>query len=235
MRPLHEVLLEAAARPSVSHTSRRGVFALAAAAPIAFGLESVLAQTGAEQQNRGRRNRGGRRKGDIAVLNYALTLEHLEYAFYRDALEGPNAFTENAFNAFDDRDPQLFARLQEIKQHEGAHVDALIATIQQLGGKPVEELCYDFGYSTVPQFLAVAQALENTGVSAYDGAIADIKSPRLQTTGATIATVEARHAAYLNFINGENPFPDAFDTPLDKADVLDIAGQFITGDQPCND
>ena len=107
------------------------------------------------------------------------------------------------------------------------HVDTLIDVIDSLGGDPVEELCYDFGYDTVAEFLGVAQALENTGVSAYDGAIADIRSGDLQTAGATIATVEARHASYLNFINGDNPFPAAFDTPLDMDEVLDIAGQFI--------
>ena len=53
----------------------------------------------------------------------------------------------------------------------------------------------------------MAEFLENTGVSAYDGAIAYIKAAKLQTAGATIATVEARHASYLNLINGDLPFP----------------------------
>jgi len=51
-------------------------------------------------------------------------------------------------------------------------------------------------------------------VSAYDGAIAYVDSPALQTAGATIATVEARHASYLNLVNDDIPFPDAFDTPV---------------------
>ncbi len=240
MRPLHEVLIEAASRKGVSQSTRRSALALAAAAPAAFGLNSVLAQVDAERngkgkgkgkgKNRGRRNHGGSRQGDIRILNFALTLEHLEYAFYRDALA--NDFTRKSFGGF--LDPNLYDRLLNLRDHEDTHVDALTATIQDLGGEPVEELCYDFGYTTVTQFLGVAQALENTGVSAYVGAIADIKSPSLQTTGATIATVEARHASYLNLINRVNPFPDAFDEPLDMDEVLAIAGQFIVGEMPCN-
>jgi hypothetical protein len=34
------------------------------------------------------------------------------------------------------------------------------------------------------------------------------------TAGATIATVEARHAAYLNLLNKDIPFPEAFDEPV---------------------
>jgi hypothetical protein len=248
MRPLHEVLIEAASRQGVSGTSRRGVLALVAAAPAALGLNAALAQVDAEwgndrnrhrnhhhnrnhnhnkNKNKGKHNGSDNgKKGDIAVLNYALTLEHLEFAFYRDAL-AQGGFVASDFDAFDTKDPDLFARLQDIRDHEGDHVDALIQLIQSLGGDPVAELCYDFGYSNAGQFIDVAQSLENVGVTAYDGAIADIKSGDLQTAGATIATVEARHASYLNFINGDNPFPSSFDTARSMQEVLDIASQFI--------
>ncbi len=251
MRSLHEVLIEAASRPGVSQASRRSVFALAAAAPLAFGLDAALGQGANGQQRNGnqkrknekrknekrrnekRRNKNRRDKcpgtgkntqADIAILNFALTLEHLEYAFYREAL-GSSGFTKKDFKGY--LDPNLYARLLDIRDHEATHVDALIATILGLGGDPVEELCYDFGYDTAREFLGVAQALENTGVSAYAGAIAGITDPDLQTTGATIATVEARHAGYLNLINRTNPFPAAFDTPLTMDEVLAIAGPFI--------
>ena len=223
MRSFHDVFIEAADRPGVSATSRRSVFALAAAAPLALGLEAALGKGNASKKRKKQnRNQGG--QGDIAILNYALTLEHLEYAFYRDAL-GTNGFTASDFRGY--VDPNLHARLLDIRNHEKTHVDALTTTIQGLGGDPVEELRYNFGYTSPESFLKVAQALENTGVSAYDGAIAGITSPELQTTGATIATVEARHASYLNLINGTNPFPAAFDTPLTMDEVLAIAGPFI--------
>ena len=82
--------------------------------------------------------------------------------------------------------------------------------IRDLGGRPVPESTYNFNetaFTSIGKFVAVARFLENTGVTAYDGAIAHIKAATLQTAGATIATVEARHASYLNLINGDVPFP----------------------------
>ena len=63
-----------------------------------------------------------------------------------------------------------------------------------------------------------AQVLENTGVKAYDGAIAHIESAALLTAGATIATVEARHASYLNLINAMSRSPGAFDNAWGTAE-----------------
>lgn len=169
--------------------------------------------------------------GDIAVLNYALTLEHLEARFYVQGLQRFGAGDFRNGKHVSRLGPETVGRIHElltvIRDHEVEHVRVLQNVITSLGGTPVGPCTYDFGYRNVDQFLAVAQALENTGVMAYDGAIADITSPALQTAGATIATVEARHAAYLNLINGASPFPDAFDTPKTMAEILAIASQFI--------
>ena len=158
---------------------------------------------------------------DVDVLNYALTLEHLEYAFYRDGLMkfGEGEF-ENA-RVFDGLGRYLRRRAHEnfvrIRNHEKTHVDTLISVITSLGGEPVPEATYNFretAFTSVAKFVSVAQFLENTGVSAYDGAIAHIEAAKLLTAGATIATVEARHASYLNLLNRDVPFPDAFDEPV---------------------
>lgn len=155
---------------------------------------------------------------DLDVLNYALTLEHLEYAFYRDGLMG---FSANTFEA------GVYDNLVLVRDHEGAHVDALVTTINQLGGTPVQEATYDFGYQNADGFLSVAAALENTGVSAYDGAASAIQNVDLLNAAGTIVAVEARHASYLNLVTGMDPFPAAFETPLSREEVLDIAGPFI--------
>jgi rubrerythrin len=163
---------------------------------------------------------------DLEVLNYALTLEHLEYAFYRDGLE---RFSARDFNRAGFRKP-AYGRLKTIREHERIHVETLTDVIRDLGGDPVGEApCYAFAtaFGSVEAFLATAQLLENTGVSAYDGAIALIDSPELQTAGATIATVEARHAAYLNDLNGDSPFPEAFDEPKTPEEVLAAAAPFF--------
>lgn len=168
---------------------------------------------------------------DIEVLNFALTLEHLEYAFYRDALEEfetKDIRSAKTLRGFGNRVVgDVRSNLEVVRDHEETHVDALSSIITDLGGDPVEEACYDFGYNNFSEFLGIAAVLENTGVSAYDGAISLIEAEDLLTAGATIATVEARHAAYLNLLNGDSPFPDAFDTPLSPSEVLDAAGGFI--------
>jgi rubrerythrin len=168
---------------------------------------------------------------DVDVLNFALTLEHLEYAFYRDGLE---RFDREEFMDADSL--QRFSapvrqdvrpNLADIRDHEKTHVDTLTSVIDDLGGDPVEEACYDFGVDDVDEFLSIAAVLENTGVSAYDGAISLIERANLLTAGATIATVEARHASYLNFLTDADPFPSAFDEAKSKEEVLEAAGGFI--------
>jgi rubrerythrin len=205
-----------------------GALAAAGGMPALFGLDAAAKKDDKKGKGKGKskgNNRGG--TGDTKILNYALTLEHLEYAFYRDGL---------ALFGAGDFDAGVFANLQVIRDHEDTHVDALSATIDQRGGNPVAEGCYDFGFDDPgfgpDDFLGIAQALENTGVMAYTGVLAKIMNPGLQTTGATIATVEARHASYLNFLNGDNPFPDAFDMPKSMEEILQIAGQFIVACAP---
>jgi hypothetical protein len=69
--------------------------------------------------------------------------------------------------------------------------------------------------------------LENTGVAAYAGAAPFVESPDLLGVALSIHSVEARHAALLNDINGESFFPDAFDSSLSQQEVLDAVGPFI--------
>src|SRR4051812_31973837 len=130
---------------------------------------------------------------DLDVLNYALTLEHLEYAFYRD---GVGLFTFGV----DGRGESIDTNFAAIRDHEGAHVETLTGVITDLGGTPVEEATYNFGdaYTDPKAFMMTAAALENTGVSAYDGAAQFITDPDLLTAAGSIVAVEARHASYLN-------------------------------------
>jgi rubrerythrin len=157
---------------------------------------------------------------DVDVLNYALTLEHLEYAFYRD---GIGQFTFGADPFGNDIDANMAA----IRDHEAGHVETLTGVITELGGEPVAEATYDFGYTDAASFLTIAQGLENAGVSAYDGAAASFQSPDLLTAAGSIVAVEARHASYLNLINGALPFPLAFETTATPNEVLEAVAGFI--------
>lgn len=159
-------------------------------------------------------------ESDVDVLNYALTLEHLEAAFYEHAADydlGMDGFG-NDINEW----------IAVIGQHEADHVLMLTQVVSDLGGMPVERAEYDFGVTDAASFLEVAMVLENVGVAAYDGAGQFIQNPELLTAAGSIVAVEARHAAYLNLLNLELPFPAAFETPMTPDEVLEAAGGFIT-------
>ena len=201
---------------------------LAAGAPL-----SVFAEE--NEPDWGRRGNRGRRDADCDVLNYALTLEHLEANFYIQAVE---AFTEEDMEkyiwsmefgsavAF-----EVYERVVNVRNHEVTHVETLIDVLESLGCEPVPPCVYDFSaaLADLPTFFATAQVLEDTGVKAYDGAIDLIESRSLQTAAATIATVEARHASYFRLLNQLNPFPAAFDEAVDPAAIIEavLATGFI--------
>lgn len=160
----------------------------------------------------------------VDVLNYALTLEHIEAAFYRDGLAtiGREGITEWGFQ------DSVFDNLVLIGEHEAEHVVVLSQVITDLGGEPVEEAVYDFGYDDAVGFLQVALALEDTGVAAYQGAAQYlIDNDELLTAALTIHGVEARHASYIALLNSAVPFPDAYNPTLTPEEVLDIATPFI--------
>jgi hypothetical protein len=162
--------------------------------------------------------------GPVDVLNYALTLEHLEHAFYRDALAG---FTVDDFTAAG-FEPLVVESLGIIQSDEMAHVETLTAVVTQLGGEPVAEGEYDFGYTDVASFIQTAAAIEGVGVSAYQGAAGSlIEEDDLLTAALTIHGNEARHSAYLNGLAGTSPFPDAVNPTLTPDEVIETVTPFL--------
>ncbi|HEX5610164.1 MAG TPA: ferritin-like domain-containing protein [Solirubrobacterales bacterium] len=153
--------------------------------------------------------------GDVDIVNFALTLEYLEAAFYEEAKKRAGAKGD------------LKSLIDLIASDEKQHVEALAATVKQLGGKPVAEPKFDFPYSDTAGFLKLAQTFEDTGVSAYNGAGPAIKSKEVLGAAGSIVQVEARHAAAIRLQNGEEPSPNAFDPALDEAQVLKAVEPFI--------
>ncbi|MCJ1410679.1 hypothetical protein MMC19_004765 [Ptychographa xylographoides] len=160
---------------------------------------------------------------DAVILNYALTLEHLEDKFYREGLAN---YTEADFAAAG-FDSTFYANLKEISADEMTHVAFLTAGLTAAGAVPVAECVYDFGVSDPKSFVALASVLEGVGVSAYLGAAADIMSAAYLTDAASILTVESRHSSYIRASLAESPFPAPFDTPLDFDEVYTLAAPFI--------
>ena len=236
--PQHEGASEAHQRLSSRRTFLSGSAKLLGGGALALGLGAAPAfakgNNDDDEDNKqgGKRNNNGSSVSDVDILNYALVLERLEYEFYRRYLNRYNESQIEGASIFDGFGNKvrshIYENLVRIRNHEKTHVQTLIKVIESLGGKPVGDSEYDFGVNSVKEFVATAQVLEDTGVMAYDGAIAYIHRPGLQTAGATIATVEARHASYLRLLNGEVPFPDAFDEPKAPRRVCELVDPFIT-------
>ena len=151
---------------------------------------------------------------DIEVLEFALTLELLESAFYERALK-----------------LRLSADVRELADmfgtHEREHVAAIEETIQGLGGKAGPKPQFTFPIKDERTFLALAQTLEETGVSAYNGAAGQIRSPEVLAAAGQIVQIEARHAAAIRAARGLAPAPRAFDEALDANQVLEATKPFV--------
>jgi rubrerythrin len=155
---------------------------------------------------------------DVEILNFALTLEYLESTFYDRAVMKGKGLS---------RDARTLAT--EIRDNELAHVDALRTAITGVGGKPVEppEVGFGLAFTSEAKFLGLAQALEDTGVSAYNGAAPSITSIEILGAAGSIVQVEARHAALIRVMRGQVPAPDAFDKALDARQVLAAVKPFM--------
>jgi rubrerythrin len=156
--------------------------------------------------------------GDADILNFALTLEYLEATFYSRAISKGRGMSGETVRL-----------AREIRDNEMAHVGALQETIKQLGAKPVKAPTVGFGavFTSDGAFLKLAQTLEDTGVSAYNGAAPQIKSRDVLAAAGSIVQVEARHAALIRLMRDQNPAPDAFDPSLDKQQVLMAVTPFV--------
>jgi sugar lactone lactonase YvrE len=172
---------------------------------------------------------------DVDVLNFALTLEHLEAAYYNEFLE---EYSESEVERSDVA--QIFAddgsrfstyqKIRTVRDHEEAHVEALTSTIEDLGGEPVEPAEYEFPYDSIEEFAALSATIEAVGVSAYAGAAPLIESDAVLKAAASVHSVEARHTAYFNVLNTTSRFSNAFDEPRSMEEVLEISSQFIVSE-----
>jgi hypothetical protein len=157
-------------------------------------------------------------KQDVAILNYALTLEYLEAEFYRQAVAG------NALSG----DLKTFATT--VAGHEAAHVDFLR---KALGSAAVASPTFDFKGipGNADRFIRTAVVLEDTGVAAYAGQSYRIKKTAYILVAAQVLAVEARHAAWARtFLPNRLPAEDVLNGHANMKQVLDVvtATGFIT-------
>jgi hypothetical protein len=186
--------------------AKAGMFgggAFGGAALLGLTAESASAQTA---------------NSDVAILNFALTLEYLEAAFYTEAekmlnLSGELALFTRVVGGVGGLSPGVGGA------HARAHVSALRSV---LGSKAVKKPKFNFRGTTESEskYRATSQVLEDTGVKAYKGQAPLIKSNAILASALAIHAVEARHASWIRDLNGAPPAPTAFDKPLSKSAVL---------------
>ena len=197
-----------------------------AAAPVAFGgmFKKAYGQTN---------------NAIIEVLNFALTLEYLEAEFYNRALASATLIPAGAAKA----------AFQTIAAHENAHVAFLKTAISAAGGTPVPKPTFDFSggngsgngpfkdaFTNYTLFLAVSQALEDTGVRAYKGqAGALISNNDILTAALRIHSVEARHAAHVRKMRKEMGAPqDPWITGKDTGGIGALVQANYDGEENTN-
>lgn len=145
---------------------------------------------------------------DTGILNYAYALEQLEAAFYTAALTSPGyaALTANEKEVIDD-----------LQKHEVIHREFFktVLGMNAIGTLQFNATTVASLMSTKDALLKSSQLLEDTGVSAYNGAGKYLSSKANLLVAGKIVSVEARHAAAIR-------------------DMRDTTGKLFAGDDVVN-
>ncbi|MDZ7717722.1 MAG: ferritin-like domain-containing protein [Balneolaceae bacterium] len=169
--------------------------------------------------------------GDVGVLNYAYALEQLEAAFYIAVLD-------SAYSGMSAEEGQI---MEDLRNHEVAHRDWFQAAISSVAPNGIiPGLTPDFSsvdFSDRASVLGTAQAFEDLGVSAYNGAGQLIENTDYLVEAGKIVSVEARHASAIRSLIGSSNTSFAGDDIIDgngleltrtPNEVLGMAQNFIT-------
>jgi hypothetical protein len=183
----------------------------------------------------------------VEVLNFALNLEYLEAEFYSVATTGATLSSSviggtsvaTGGNKVTFTDSYVQDTAMEIAQDEAAHVKLLRSAIPSPVSEPVINLAaLGIGFASQAQFLTLARAFEDTGVSAYGGAVTYL-APNLTylQTAAQILATEALHTGNLRLaciLKNVAPFStDSLDIPpydpaIDSGGTQTKAAYFAT-------
>ena len=179
----------------------------------AAGANSSVASGGASSTMSSSATAGG----DLAIVNYALTLEYLESQFYAHVIKS------GLFKG------KTLAVLKDFGMDEDEHVVALHKVASSLG-TPAKPPMGKFPLTTAAKVAMLAATVENLGAAAYLGQAGAIQSKEILAAALSIHTIEARHAATLNTLTKQTPTPQgAFAKPMTMAEVLNVVKPFIAG------
>ena len=151
----------------------------ASAVALLVGCESMAAKSSATANP----------AGDVDILNVALGLEWEAIGAYQIGAESGLL------------DPATLAVAVQFQGHHKEHADALVATIRQFGGKPVEpksqaEYVEDLNVASVrngTDVVRLAARLEKGAANAYLGVIPAFQDPALAQVSGRLAADETMH------------------------------------------
>ncbi|KAH9912571.1 ferritin-like domain-containing protein [Fomitopsis serialis] len=159
---------------------------------------------------------------DTSIMQYALTLEHIEHAFY---VQGLGQYDAQAF-CDAGYEPWVRGRFAQIREHERTHVEFLTS---QLGADAPAPCNYSYPYTDIPSFVALSQTLEEVGAAAYMGAAISVESQDVLSAALAISHIEARQAGWVSSaLQKEQPWDGDYETPLYFSGVWSLASGFIT-------
>lgn len=156
--------------------------------------------------------------GDTGILNYAYALEQLEAAFYTQVVASPYAGMTDAEKTL----------LTDIRDHEIVHREFFKAA---LGANAIGNLTPNFSsinFGDRASVLGTAQAFEDLGVSAYNGAGPLISNADYLAIAGKIVSVEARHASAIRDLLSPKSASFAGDDVVNASTGLDVANSPAT-------
>lgn len=170
---------------------------------------------------------------DVDILNFALNLEYLEAEFYTVATTGQRIAEAGVGITGTGRggdtvgggrvalNDRVMTVAMQIALDERNHVNFLREALGSAAiAKPAINLAaLNLGFNNANEFLTVARAFEDLGVSAYGGAAASISDRTVLTNAAQIALTEAQHAGVLRLLVSDAAIAVP---PVDALDVLPL-------------
>ena len=193
--------------------SRRRLMALGGGAAAVAATGALLSACGEDSEAQEASRFGD---GDVGILNYALTLEHLQSDFYSAAASA------GLFRGADQR------TIREFGKDEEEHIEALRELVAQLGGKPAVPPRTSFPLQSPQAALQAAATIEKAAANAYLGQVPNLEDPAALEKALAIHTVEGRHSAAVETRLGRSITPDGpFAKPATVAATLKAVEPFM--------
>lgn len=117
----------------------------------------------------------------------------------------------------------------EIMEDEAQHVTFFRKALEQAGATPRPKPTFQgLAQSDQRSFATMSRTLENTGVAAFLMAIPALSDKKYAAAAASIVTIEARHAGFVNALVGK-PLSEngAFDKPASHGEIIKAVSPLI--------